>query len=127
MSAGVASGVMRTLALLAVLLGAIDPPLSPRNASYTISARLDPATHTISGSETIRWGNITTRPATELQFHLYWNAWRDNRSTYMRESMLGAIRPNERASDMPDADRSRIDVTAIRLEGGNRADLTASQ
>jgi len=27
--------------------GAIAPPLSPRNASYTIAATLDPSTHTI--------------------------------------------------------------------------------
>src|SRR5262249_36426158 len=121
MSAGVASGLMRTLVFFAVLLGAIDPPLSPRNANYTISARLDPATHTISGSETIRWRNITTHPATELQFHLYWNAWRDDRSTYMRESVLGALRPDGRGADTPDADRSRIDVTSIRLEGARQA------
>ena len=39
--------------------GVLTPPLSPRNASYTIDARLDPATRTITGSETIAWRNIT--------------------------------------------------------------------
>ena len=69
--------------------GVLTPPLSPRNASYTITARLDPATRIITGSETIAWRNITSRPAVDLQFHLYWNAWKNKRSTFMRERALG--------------------------------------
>src|SRR5215475_3973228 len=72
--------------------GTIDPPLSPRNANYVIDAKLDPASRTITGSEVILWRNITTKPATELQFHLYWNAWRDDRSTWLREAKLGSRR-----------------------------------
>ena len=64
--------------------GVITPPLSPRNANYTITARLDPATRTIAGSESIAWKNITSRPAADLQLHLYWNAWKNTRSTFMR-------------------------------------------
>jgi peptidase M1-like protein len=107
--------------------GTVTPPLSPRNANYTITARLDAASHTVTATETIRWRNITRTPAAELQFHLYWNAWRDNRSTYMRESALGAIRPNRTAADTPDSDRSWIDVTAFRLEDPSPIDLTAAQ
>ena len=50
---------------------------SPRNASYEIDARLDEAAKTMHGKETIRWRNITDLPTNELQFHLYWTAWRD--------------------------------------------------
>ena len=55
---------MRSALATAVLLalavtGASAQPLSPRNANYTIAARLDPATRTITGSETIIWRNIT--------------------------------------------------------------------
>ena len=85
--------------------GVIDPPLSPRNANYTIAARLDSGAHTITATETIRWRNITRATALELQFHLYWNAWRDNRSTYMREALLGAVRPSTDAASRSDADR----------------------
>jgi hypothetical protein len=46
---------------------------SPRNASYTIRARLDPAARTISGDERIAWRNITANATSELQFHLYWS------------------------------------------------------
>ena len=99
--------------------GAIAPPLSPRNASYTIAARLDPATHVVTGTETIAWRNVTRTTATELQFHLYWNAWKTDRSTFMRERALGGPLPA-----VAESDRSRIDVTSITLGG---ADLTGSQ
>ena len=91
--------------------------LSPRNASYTIDARLDHAARTIAGRETIRWRNISTATATELQFHLYWNAWRDAESTWMRERRLAGSRDPVR-----DDAWSSIDVTSLRVAG---ADLTA--
>ena len=64
---------------------------SPRNANYTINARLDHTTRTIHGDERISWRNISSRGATSLQFHLYFNAWRDERSTWMREAALGGL------------------------------------
>src|SRR5437899_2915003 len=96
----------------AAVTGGVDPPRSPRNASYTIAARLDPATRTITGSETIAWRNITASPATELQFHLYWNAWKNTRTTFMRERALGGGRQTvARAAD----EWARIDVTSIKV------------
>jgi hypothetical protein len=102
--------------------GTLHPPRSPRNANYTIDARLDLATLTIAGSEIINWRNLTSRPATELQFHLYWNAWRNTKSTFMRERALGA-RTARRVEDF-----SRIDVTTIKMTAsGGTIDLTAAQ
>src|SRR5581483_9818811 len=103
-----------TLALVSALL----------IANYTIEARLDTARHVITATETIRWQNATATPATELQFHLYWNAWRDDASTYRRESALGAIRPNADADNLTESDRSRIDITSIVI---GDADLTSRQ
>jgi hypothetical protein len=65
-----------------------EPALSPRNANYTIEARLDPAHRTIEGREVISWRNDMAVPARELRFHLYWNAWKNNQSTWMREAAL---------------------------------------
>ena len=97
--------------------GSIAPPLSQRNANYTITARLDPSRHTITGSATITWRNITSRAATELQFHLYWNAWKNERSTFMRELALsGSADAHPRTAD----DWARIDVTAIKVGGVDR-------
>jgi hypothetical protein len=97
--------------------GVLTPPLSPRNASYTITARLDPGTRTITGSETIAWRNISGRSATDLQFHLYWNAWKNARSTFMRERALGGNSDDggRRADEW-----GRIDVTAIKIAGTDR-------
>ena len=98
--------------------GVIAPPLSPRNASYAIAARLDPATRTIIGSETITWRNITGAPAADLQFHLYWNAWKNSRSTFMRERALaGSADDRRRRAD----EWAYIDVSAIRIGGSDRA------
>ena len=101
--------------------GAFPAPLSPRNATYTIAARLDPAAHTITGTETITWRNITATPATELQFHLYWNAWNNTRSTFMRERALSgsAVDRHRRADEW-----ARIDVTAIAVAGSDRTGST---
>jgi hypothetical protein len=100
--------------------GELRPPQSPRNASYTITAQLDPATRTITGSEVIAWRNITSAPATDLQFHLYWNAWKNTRSTFMRERALGTGGGATRAAN----EWGRIDVSAITIAG---ADRTASK
>ena len=61
---------------------------SPRNASYDIDVRLDHAARTLTGHETIQWRNITANSTSELQFHLYWNAWRNLESTWLRERQL---------------------------------------
>jgi hypothetical protein len=94
---------------------------SPRNANYEIDARLDDEAKSITARETIRWRNITDQPTSELQFHLYWNAWRDQESTWLRERrMAGLFRP-------PPADAwSFMDVTALRLRdsAGDMRDAT---
>src|SRR6187200_2146745 len=59
---------------------------SPRNANYSIDVELDPASRTITGREVVTWRNITAHATSELRFHLYWNAWRNDRSTWLKET-----------------------------------------
>ena len=116
--------VLIVLILLVAPAASAQPArLSPRNATYTIDATLDVANHMITGSEVIAWRNITRRTATDLQFHLYWNAWKHDRTTFMRERALGS---GGGASQPPrtDADRSRIDVTSLLLTSPVTANLT---
>jgi Peptidase family M1 domain len=98
--------------------------LSPRNASYAISARLDPASRTIVGDEILTWRNVSTVPATALRFHLYYNAWRNTRSTWMREQALDGDSP---IASHPESDWSWMDVTSLRVIRGSAApmDLTS--
>ena len=93
--------------------GEIGPPKSLRNANYSIDARLDPASRTIRASEIVSWRNVTSRPTDELQFHLYWNAWRDTRSTFMRERALRGRPPTRRPGGIFD---SRCHVNQARAD-----------
>ena len=92
-------------------------PRSPRNANYTISARLDARAHTIQAQERITWRNITNAPSSELQFHVYWNAWADTKSTWMNEKR------RTQEIDRPSADFSRIDISSIQLLGATPQSL----
>ena len=80
MAAGVLGGV---LGLVPAARGAV---LSPRIANYVIAARYDVTSHTISGHEVLHWRNATAEAASELRFHLYLNAFANNRSSFMREA-----------------------------------------
>ena len=92
---------------------AAQPPArSPRNASYTITARLDPASRALTGEQLLTWRNTSAVPATTLQFHLYYNAWRNTRSTGMRELARGG---DTEALERPASDWGWIDVTSLKL------------
>ena len=94
----------------------LPPGRSPRNANYSIDVELDPSTHTLIGREVLTWRNISAQPASELRFHLYYNAWTNTESTWMRERARGR-RGREQSIDenMRDGDWSWIDVSAVRL------------
>jgi hypothetical protein len=112
-----ASAAAQSAHLDAIAPGAA-PARSPRNASYTIDVRLNAPGHSLVGSEVITWRNLTRQSTAELQFHLYWNAWANTRSTWMRE--------NPRGRQRPPADFSRLEVTSVRLLKGDATDLTAT-
>jgi hypothetical protein len=107
------------------LLAQDGQALSPRNANYRISVRLDPRSRSLTASETITWRNITSNPTSELQFHLYWNAWTDTKSTFMRE------RSRSTGFQGPKEDLAQLSIRSIRVADGsseNRVvDLTAQQ
>jgi hypothetical protein len=103
------------------------PPLpaqSPRNANYTIQARLDPDQHTLQGSEVLEWRNTSGTALSTFPFHLYWNAFRNNLSTSAR----GEGRRSARSTSEKERERGYgyIQVRSIRLVDGNETDLTPS-
>jgi hypothetical protein len=61
-------------------------PLSPRIANYQIQVKLDPKTHRLAGHERVVWRNTTADVVSDARFHLYLNAFANNRSVFMRES-----------------------------------------
>ena len=111
-----------SVALLMALWAAPVPadPL-PEKASqvvqYNIKVALDPATHKLAATERLTWTNPSTDPVGELWFHLYLNAFKNTKSTFVRESG-GQLRGDQMARD----GWGWIDVTSMRTAGG--ADLT---
>ena len=101
--------------------GAQEAPLSASNASYTVEATLDPESQQITARQVLRWTNLQQQPTDELWFHLYWNAWRNDQSTWMRGSRL-ARRRGLPKHPRPD-DWGYTLVETVRFEG---ADLTAA-
>jgi hypothetical protein len=75
---------------------------------YTLRATLDPLTHTVHGEGTIVWRNTSVAPVRELWLHLYLNAFKNDRSTFLRERIGG------RGSDPPE-DWGWIDVRRLAL------------
>lgn len=61
-------------------------PLSNRAVSYTMDVALNPDDRTIEGSQILTWRNPDSVPVNELQFHLYLNAFKNDQSTFMKES-----------------------------------------
>ncbi len=108
----------RSAALLAAALLLAAPAAraleAPRKVvDYDIRVSLDPEKKQLEGSETLKWTNPADVPVADLKFHLYWNAFRNNRSTFMKESG-GRLRTDD--ADLADGWGS-IDVTSMTWEG----------
>ena len=93
-------------------------PLSPRIANYTINVKLDDVERTLSGKERLTWRNVSRDVITELQFHLYLNAFKNSASTFMKES--GG---SNRGFAMEEEGWGWINVTEMRTAEGE--DLTS--
>jgi hypothetical protein len=90
-----------------------DVPLLDRAeevVSYKMKATLDPTLHTVHGEGTIQWRNTSSRPVNELWFHLYLNAFKNQRSVFMREP-VGGFRGNILPKEW-----GTIDIRSLRLE-----------
>jgi hypothetical protein len=75
---------------------------------YTLSASLDPAAHVVHATGTIRWRNTSSKPVSELWLHLYLNAFKDDRSDFLRERVGGR-------GSAPMEGYGQIDVRSLAL------------
>ncbi len=87
-------------------------------ADYTLHATLDTQAHTVHGEGSIHWRNASDKPVRELWLHLYLNAFKNERSVFLRERVGG------RGSVAPD-DWGAIDLRRLTLtsEGRPSTDL----
>ncbi|MBN2346550.1 MAG: M1 family metallopeptidase [Candidatus Aminicenantes bacterium] len=90
---------------------------------YEIWVTLDPARKMLHGRETIRWTNTTRDTVPDIWFHLYWNAFKNEKSAMMREARKEGLGEDSHGDfDVRDGNWGWIDVESIRLQGGG--DLT---
>jgi hypothetical protein len=88
-------------------LGLLVAPPMFAAVDYDIVVSLDPRTHRLIGVEQVRWTNTASAPTSELQLHLYLNAFANPRTTFLRE--LG-----ERV--LPSAGRGSMSWGWIRID-----------
>jgi hypothetical protein len=93
------------------------PDSVPKIASYTLTARLDPGEHRIDGRGVIEYWNTTRVPLRELYFHLYLNAFKHEKSLFLR-SPFGEGRGGARAEDW-----GYIDVKSLKARELGGVDL----
>ena len=60
-----------------------DPPC---RADYVIQVRYEEEGRRLIGTELVRWHNRSSDDVPDLWFHLYWNAFANNRTTHLQES-----------------------------------------
>ncbi len=87
--------------------------LSQQVVDYRIKARLNPDKKGVTGEETLSWLNTSNFPASELHFHLYLNAFKNNRSTFMKES--GGL---HRSFKLNETEWGYIDIKKIQIKDG---------
>ncbi len=91
--------------------------LSKHIVDYRIKAKLVPAEKAVSGEEVLTWLNDSDVPVSELQFHLYLNAFKNNRTTFKSEGGDRSFGSAPKSEDW-----GYIDVKKIRIKDG--IDLT---
>src|ERR1017187_10460471 len=103
------------LAFLVACLGGLPAgaALSRRVVAYRIHAELDPQMKTVTGRETLTWTNDSPDAVGELRFHLYLNAFQNEKSSFMRESG-GQLRSDHATK----GSWGWIDLKRRRTEGG---------
>jgi hypothetical protein len=82
---------------------------------YTIHVRLDAQKMKLHGSEVLLYTNHSPDTIPDLRFHLYLNAFKNEKSTFMRESD-GHLRRNV----MPEDGWGWIDVDRLTVDGIDR-------
>lgn len=95
---------------------------APRTANYDIDVTLDPAKRTITGSEVITWTNPGPIAAYSIRLHLYWNAFGNTNSTWLKQRHLAGDDPfaESTADDFGYTNVTRL----IRLnDDGSETDL----
>lgn len=77
--------IISALLFFCVLSQFASASMSEHVVNYKIKARLLPEEKAVKGQEVLTWLNNSHQPVGELQFHLYLNAFKNNKTTFITE------------------------------------------
>ena len=97
--------------------------LSDRIANYDIQVELDTEQRMIFATTELLWRNPSADTVRDLQFHVYYNAFKNNQSTFIQES--GGIKGQVGQAFLDECGWAATEVLDIRDQYGN--DLTSAQ
>ena len=100
-----------------------DAALSPRTVSYRIEARLDPEKRLVSGVEVVRFRNDSADTLREIPFHLYPNAFANDRTLFAREALAGPDPDPAFSGAVRENGFGWMTIQSVALDSG--ADLSA--
>ncbi len=110
------------LTVLAILLpaaAALPAQETKDPLQYEIWVSLDPAHKMLHGWENISWTNTSRDTVPDIWFHLYWNAFKNEKSALMEEARQedpsGTFHGD---TDVRDGNWGWIDIEKIRLKDG---------
>ncbi len=83
---------------------------------YLIEAQLLPEGRKLIGSEILTWLNTSKTPVDHLRFHLYYNAFRSEKTTFMKEGKLYKKSKRKRAK----LKFGEINIKEMQVIGGER-------
>jgi len=108
------------LVLPAALRPSQDPAVPAAGAPglrYEIWVELDDTEKTLLGKEEIVWTNPTAEAVPDMLLHLYWNAFKNEDSAFLREAAAESM--FSRGDAPEDGEWGWIDITDIRLADGS--------
>jgi hypothetical protein len=89
-------------------------PYFQQEVNYTIDVALDDRKHELTGHEQVQYTNNSPQALTFIWFHLWPNAYRDNRTAFARQQLRNG---NRAFAFAPAAQRGFIDGLAFTVDG----------
>jgi hypothetical protein len=122
--AALPAGILFWAGVAPALAPASQAPARPpeRQVDYDIEARLDGDTKILTASEVIRWTYPAGEDVNDLAFHLYLNAFSNNRSTHLVEGK-GKLRGRKIEDGWG---WSRVESVEVQYAGGDWEDVSTS-
>ena len=92
-------------------------PLSPRTASYDMEVYLDVEAKRVNARQTLVFVNPSSDTIRNMRFHMYYNAWKNNKTDFFTES--GRIPRTKSEEEIEQCIWSWVEVTKVVDVKGN--------